>query len=523
MRPYIDWIEDSGFVVRQYWDFEKEKMVRGSGRIGLFDHQKHILGHCLTPDEDGRFPYETIIYSCPKKSGKTAIAASIGCYFGEEAPEGSEIYTLANDLEQAEGRAMREMKFHSEKSGLETTKYRIDYPGGSFIQVLSSHYTSAAGAHQTLTLWDELWGYTSEKSTRLWEEMTPIPTEENSMRVVVTYAGFENESELLWELYESTVLNGIRLADEFPDLPCYTSKDGSVFAYWDNMPRMPWQTPEYYERQMQTLRPMQFFRLHRNEWGTSEDKFIPVEWWDKAAELEAPLQYMPDSPFYRYPVYVGVDVGVKHDSSAVVGVYYDYHLKEMGLAFARIWEPTGKEILDLEETVESYLRQMYSELNVQMIWADPTHFYRSITGLRKEGLPIDEFTQTGSNMMAASAALYEALQYEKLKVFRDADMREHLKFTTAKPMGSGFRIVKSEETRRAIDGTVALAIAVYNAIQHGGIDTSQEIKVSSPFSDNTGHSVPEGPTEKVLPQELGGEKNWAEYPPELRPDNWSNQ
>jgi phage terminase large subunit-like protein len=515
-------MEGPGFTVRQYWDFEKNKMLRGAGRLGLFPHQIKILGHCLTPDEDGSFPYETIIYSCPKKSGKTAIAASVGCYFGECSPEGSEIYTLANDLEQAEGRAMREMKFHAERKGLPTSKYRIEYPGGSFIQVLSSHYTSAAGAHQTLTIWDELWGYQTEKSTRLWEEMTPIPTEESSMRLVVTYAGFENESDLLWELYKSTVLDGHRLTAEFPDLPCYTSQDGSIFCYWDNMPRMPWQTPEYYERQMQTLRPMQFFRLHRNEWGTSEDKYIPIEWWDKAATIEQPLRYMPDSPFYSYPIYVGVDVGVKHDTSAVVGVYYDYATKEMGLAFARIFEPAGDEILDLEETVEAYLREVYSELNVQMIWADPTHFYRSITGLRKEGLPVEEFSQTGTNMAAASAALYEALQYEKLKVFRHEEMRGHIRFATAKPVGSSFRIVKSEETRRPIDGAVALAIAVYNAIQHGGVDISNEIRISSPFSDNTGHAVPVGVEQAQLPPELGGNTRWEEYPPELRPEGWNS-
>ena len=129
----------------------------------------------------------------------------------------------------------------------EINKWDIKFDNGTFIQTLSSHYTSAAGGQQALTLWDELWGYQTEKTQRLWEEMTLIPTEKLGLRVVVTYAGFEGESHLLWELYRSTVLEGIRLKDSFPDLPCYTNRLGTMFVYWDHEPRMPWQSADYYE------------------------------------------------------------------------------------------------------------------------------------------------------------------------------------------------------------------------------------------------------------------------------------
>ena len=53
--------------------------------------------------------------------------------------------------------------------------------------------------------YDELWGYTSEASTRLWQELTPVPTRKNSIRFITTYAGFEGESKLLWDLYRQVV------------------------------------------------------------------------------------------------------------------------------------------------------------------------------------------------------------------------------------------------------------------------------------------------------------------------------
>jgi hypothetical protein len=38
----------------------------------LMDHQREILRIAFTFDEHGRLPWDTVIYSCVKKSGKTA-------------------------------------------------------------------------------------------------------------------------------------------------------------------------------------------------------------------------------------------------------------------------------------------------------------------------------------------------------------------------------------------------------------------------------------------------------------------
>jgi phage terminase large subunit-like protein len=56
----------------------------------------------LTPGEDGRLPYSEVVYSCPKKSGKTTIAALVMEYFGLFIEAPNEVYSCANDLEQAQ-------------------------------------------------------------------------------------------------------------------------------------------------------------------------------------------------------------------------------------------------------------------------------------------------------------------------------------------------------------------------------------------------------------------------------------
>jgi phage terminase large subunit-like protein len=78
--------------------------------FGLMDHQREILRLAFAFDENGRLPWDTIIYSCVKKSGKTTInsAITLAWSFTQEAP--NEILILANDLEQTLARVFKTME-----------------------------------------------------------------------------------------------------------------------------------------------------------------------------------------------------------------------------------------------------------------------------------------------------------------------------------------------------------------------------------------------------------------------------
>ena len=45
--------------------------------FALMDHQREILKLAFDFDSNGKLPYDTIIWSCPKKSGKTTINAAL--------------------------------------------------------------------------------------------------------------------------------------------------------------------------------------------------------------------------------------------------------------------------------------------------------------------------------------------------------------------------------------------------------------------------------------------------------------
>jgi len=495
MRPFLDWLRDTGFHISRGWTTVDGWI--GPGKADPFDHQARILGHCLALTSEGKLPYTTILFSTIKKSGKSMWEAAIGSWYAEEAPPGSEIYVCANDMEQASSLVFANMKYDADQKGYKTFKEEIRYPNGTTARVLAKEYKSAAGRQADLTLWDELWAFDSDRGVRMWSEMTLIPTSRYPLRVIVTYAGYENaDPNLLLDLYKHIIVKG-KPVPELEDITdrrgvpvCYTSQDGRSFGYWDTEPRLPWQTTDYYEQEAAMLPPLQFLRLHRNMWVSNEDQFIPVEWFDAAVErgqaagLMGPLNMVSESPYRTFPVSLAVDVGVKQDCSAVVGTYYDVKRGRVGLACCSVWNPMKMGEIDLEATVEAYIHDIYKKLKVISIVYDPSNFHRSMTTLKKSNYPMFELTQSGDPMIKASKALYDSLRNGTFEAYPEPTLRDHLKYAIGKATPRGFRIAKEKNSKYPNDAAVALAMSVYDSIERAGVDTSKPIRITSPFTDH---------------------------------------
>src|SRR3990167_9453569 len=105
--------------------------------ITLQDHQKRILRHLFQRDEQGRFPYSTIIWSEPKKSGKTELAALMTFWLAVVEGPYSECFYLANDLEQSKSRAFQAMTRAVRRSSrVKVQADRALLSDGSLIQAL---------------------------------------------------------------------------------------------------------------------------------------------------------------------------------------------------------------------------------------------------------------------------------------------------------------------------------------------------------------------------------------------------
>src|SRR5262249_41911829 len=190
----------------------------------------------------------------------------------------AEGYAVANDLEQAQGRVFQATRRIVEASPLLAADARvlthtIEFPAtGATISAISADYASAAGSNPTLSTFDELWAFTSERSHRLWDEHVPPPTRKVAARLTTTYAGFEGESELLEELYKRG-LRGTEIAPSLYAIP------GELLLFWAHDPVAPWQTPAWLAQMRAQLRRNAFLRMIENRFVTSESTFVDPEWW----------------------------------------------------------------------------------------------------------------------------------------------------------------------------------------------------------------------------------------------------
>src|SRR5262249_8221463 len=117
----------------------------------------------------------------------------------------AEAYVISNDLQQAQDRIFTSAARIIQASPLikaKVTASRITFSNGSFIEALPADYRGAAGVEPVMVIADELWGFTTEASRRLYEECCPTPTRKPSVRMVTSYAGFTGESQLLEKLIE---------------------------------------------------------------------------------------------------------------------------------------------------------------------------------------------------------------------------------------------------------------------------------------------------------------------------------
>jgi hypothetical protein len=295
-----------------------------------------------------------------------------------------------------------------------------------------------------------LWGYVSERSRRLWDEMVPPPTRKIACRLTVTYAGFSGESVLLEELYK----RGLAQPRIAPNLH---AGDG-LLMFWSHDPVAPWQTAKWLGDMRRSLRPNQFLRMIENRFVTSESSFIDLVDWDACVDADA-RTVVADR---NLPVWIGVDASVKHDNTAIVAVTFGEG--RVRLVAHRVFVPTPHQNIDFEAVIEVTLLDLAERFAVRQILFDPFQMMATAQRLQKRGLPISEFPQSTPNLTLASQNLYELITGRNLVLYADAAMRLAASRAVAIETARGWKIAKEKSSHR-IDVIVALGMACHAAVR----------------------------------------------------------
>lgn len=473
--PIVDWAEEK-FYIEDPCDIETGQ-PRPPGPMRLFPFQKAILKAALARDGSGKFIWQTVVFSAIKKSGKTRVSAMVDCWAADSFGPFAEVYLAANDGKQSEDRLLSAIKKclqFNPALGWRAVGGQVTLPDGSFIKAIPVNPEGQAGGNPTIATFSEMWGYRLEHKQRLWTALTISPVRRGkSIRWVDTYAGFDGESPILEDLYAKTVTGGrayVDWADEHGvgydpilremELPLFVNEAGRMFTYWETLPRLPWQTPEYYEEEAANLPALEYRRIHQNEWVTSEDVFIPIEWWH-SCEIEGIPPLQP-----REPVVLGVDAAVSGDSFAIVGVTRVPDTKEnVAVRYSRVWHPPEGGQIDFGPIAEE-LRRVCKEHKVVEVAFDRYQLHQMATEMMQERVAYwREFSQQ-TERLESDTQLYQLIR--ERRVIHDGTHGEltrhisHCNSKMSKQEETKLRIVKSQ--RGKVDAAVALAMATHRCL-----------------------------------------------------------
>jgi phage terminase large subunit-like protein len=431
----------------------------------LLPAERAFLAHAFQLDDNGKLLYPEQLYSCPKKSGKTTFGAlhvlALTLLFGGSYPEAT---CCANDQEQARSRVFEMVRRIIEASPVlkreaRLTESRITFPAfDATITAIASDAGSAAGGNQSISVFDELWAYVSERSRRLWDEMVPPPTRRIACRLTVTYAGFSGESLLLEELHK----RGKALPEVAPSLH---AGDG-LLMFWSHEPIAPWQDERWLASMRKTLRPSAYARMVLNEFASSESQFVDLSAWDQCISPELlPLREDRDAH-----IWIGIDASVKRDSTALVACTYNKQTKSVRLVAHRVFTPSPNDPIDFEGTIAATVLEWREKFLLRKVYFDPFQMVAVAQRLARAGCKMEEYPQTIPNLTAATSNLFDLIQSRSIALYPDAAMRLAVSRAVLHESSRGWRLDKLKQHYK-IDIVVALSMAALAAIRGQGEST----------------------------------------------------
>lgn len=161
------------------------------------------------------------------------------------------------------------------------------------------------------------------------------------------------------------------------------------------------------------------------------------------------------------PVWVGVDVGLKRDSTAVA-VAQRRPDGRLHVTW-RLWVPTREEPVDITEVMQ-HIRNLDREFDVQGISFDPRFFDVPAKMLSDEGLPLVEVPQSLERMTPAIGSVFEAIKRGELSHDGAPIVTEQVLNAVPRFNDRGFTLTKGK-SRGRIDAAIGMALAVDLALR----------------------------------------------------------
>ena len=445
-------------------------------------------GSIVRPDGTWRRRYSQGLIGIAKKNIKTSIGAALSLYelAGSEDPAAL-VLSVASTEEQGSNLLFGSAKTMAERSpmlrdALNIMRAEIQVPSQprARLKNIASKAGSQDGQNARAIFCDELHEWTGTAGRQLFAVLEgALTSREDATLLAITTAGYDEDS-ICWDKYqygkqvESGEVDDPRFYFRWLEAPSGGDyKDPTFYSIpnplmgltvnWSVIEDRIRRDPESVVR-----------RYHGNQWVSGADIWIPAAVWDASEDRSLDLRE-------DLPVHVGIDVGIRHDSSAVdVAQYQPDSKRTVTRSFG--WENPYARDHSLHDTwvfnieiIEQFCRDLKDQYPVAAgvvddeimpgpeFCYDPAFFERSAQMLLAEGLNMVEFPQTDSRMVPASQCLHDLVVETKLAHNGDEAERRHVLSAIADQKARGWRLSKPKGSLRKIDRCIAKAIAVYRA------------------------------------------------------------
>jgi len=444
--------------------FVVTKGVRAGEPLDFLPWQRWLLASLLerreTPEgKAGRLRYRRALIGLPRKQGKSLIGSTLGIYGMVAGEAGAEVYAVAADRQQARiiFNEAKQQVLMSPMLMQECKVYRdaLEMPRfGSIFRVLSSDVKGQAGLNPSLVLFDELW---TQSTDDLWDQLTlGSGARVEPLVVAITTAGYDLETTA-GRLYQrgKRIASGEEVDDTFGMWWWESPADCDIHdrkAWKISNPNIEPGLMDLDDMEVASRQSAEnsFRRWRLNQWArTSAESWLPAGAWDQCA---SDLNLDPD-----LPVWVGIDMAMKHDSIAVVTCQPQGDRIVMR---SKIWRPADDGV-DVAG-VEAYLRDLHLQFQVREFVFDPAYFLRSAEALSDDGLPMVEFPQSGARMVPACGNAYELIVAGRVAHDGSPTFTDHVLSAAQRMSDSGWRLSKGK-SKRKIDACIAMVMALDRA------------------------------------------------------------
>lgn len=346
-----------------------------------------------------------------------------------------------------------------------------------FVKVLASDSNTADGVAPTLALVDELHRHKTPDLYAVFRD--GLGKRANAQMVTISTAGADLRSPL-GQLRERAHLLDDRELDGFHFRA--RSPDGSFVAHEWSVPEgadvedvevVKKANPSSFVTVQDLRRRLESPSMHKRDWlrfacnqwhGHLEDAWIEAGKWGTLTDGDVRIPEFAD-------VWVGVDIGLRHDTSAVVVISQEETDDGPGrwIVESTVFEPPEGGELQLAD-VENHIMGLADRYTVRGVVYDRWAFSRSAQELESRGLLTVEFPMTNERTVPACARLLEAINRGEFVHDGDPVLTSHIEAGAVRMTERGWRISKGRTTQVGtgkIDALIALLLVFTVASQNG--------------------------------------------------------